>query len=181
MPQATYYELLGCEPAASTDELRRAYLRLARANHPDYFANASPTQRRRAEAEMQRINEAWSVLSDPGSRASYDLAQRRGRPLHARSVDDEWEPYDSTDGPDPRDLLDDTPVAGSRGLPRWLTVAPVLCLFLAVFLLFIGLFLNLRTLFVAALLCGSLAAVMFFVVPLVALSRSQRDGQTSHW
>ena len=44
----------GCVADASPDEIRRAYLTLARRHHPDAGGNAD---------EMRRLNEAWAALS----------------------------------------------------------------------------------------------------------------------
>jgi hypothetical protein len=53
------YEVLGVSPSASPEEIRRAYLALARLHHPDAGGNVS---------EMRRLNEAWAALSTaPGS------------------------------------------------------------------------------------------------------------------
>lgn len=61
-----YYETLGVARDASTEEIRRAYRRLARENHPD--VNKEPG----AEDRFKDINEAYEVLSDPKKRARYD-------------------------------------------------------------------------------------------------------------
>jgi len=122
---------------------------------------------------MREINEAWTVLGDPSSRAAYDAGEANG--ARHRVFHDEWVPYDPTDGPDPRDLLDDTPMHGSRGLPDWLTMLPVVLLVCCVLLLGAGVLLKLGAVLAAAAVTGGLAVVSFFVVPLVALSRSQRD------
>ncbi|HIC89565.1 MAG TPA: molecular chaperone DnaJ [Anaerolineae bacterium] len=61
-----YYEVLGVSREASSDDIRRAFRRLARQYHPD--VNKSPD----AEARFKEINEAYEVLSDPDKRAAYD-------------------------------------------------------------------------------------------------------------
>lgn len=61
-------------PDADADDLRRAYLRLAFAYHPDRLATASPAEREAAEARMQEVTQAWAVLGDDGSRLEYDRA-----------------------------------------------------------------------------------------------------------
>lgn len=61
-----YYGVLEVGRAATGDEIRAAYRRLAREHHPD--ANPGPD----AEARMRRINEAWETLRDPRRRAAYD-------------------------------------------------------------------------------------------------------------
>ncbi|HEX7127036.1 MAG TPA: DnaJ C-terminal domain-containing protein [Thermodesulfobacteriota bacterium] len=64
-----YYEILGVPRTATTEEIRRAYRRLARRYHPDL---APPAERKAAEERFKAINEAHSVLSDPEKRAQYD-------------------------------------------------------------------------------------------------------------
>lgn len=61
-----YYEVLGVPRDASTEEIKRAFRRLAMKYHPD--RNRSPD----AEARFKEINEAYEVLSDPEKRAAYD-------------------------------------------------------------------------------------------------------------
>lgn len=61
-----YYEILGVDPHASSDEIRRAYRLLARESHPD--VNRTPE----ASEAFKEINEAYQVLSNPGTRARYD-------------------------------------------------------------------------------------------------------------
>ncbi len=63
-----YYEVLGLERAASADDVRKAYRRLAREHHPD----VNPNRRAEAEAQFKEIGEAYNVLSDDQKRAAYD-------------------------------------------------------------------------------------------------------------
>lgn len=64
MSQRNHYNVLKVAQNASQEEIRKAYLRLVRENHPDANPSASQT--------FQEINEAYRVLSDPAKRASYD-------------------------------------------------------------------------------------------------------------
>ncbi|MFE9812084.1 DnaJ C-terminal domain-containing protein [Streptomyces sp. NPDC005227] len=61
-----FYEVLGVSRTASQDEIQQAYRRLARRYHPD--VNKDPG----AEERFKDLNEAYSALSDPKSRARYD-------------------------------------------------------------------------------------------------------------
>ncbi len=58
-----YYEVLGVKKDASTDEVKKAFRRLARKHHPD--AGGS-------EEKFKEINEAYEVLSDAEKRQQYD-------------------------------------------------------------------------------------------------------------
>jgi curved DNA-binding protein len=62
-----YYEKLGVTKNATSDEIKKAYKKLARKYHPDL--NPDDTE---AKKKFQEINEANEVLSDPEKRAKYD-------------------------------------------------------------------------------------------------------------
>lgn len=62
-----YYEILGVGRAATADEIRKAYRKLARKHHPDVNPNDSA-----AEERFKEISEAYDVLSDAEKRAKYD-------------------------------------------------------------------------------------------------------------
>ncbi|MCS5733647.1 DnaJ domain-containing protein [Herbiconiux daphne] len=59
----TPYEVLGVDPQASHDELRRAYRRLLRATHPDTGGTA---------ARFTAVQHAWERVGTPEDRAAYD-------------------------------------------------------------------------------------------------------------
>lgn len=64
--EADYYEVLQISPAATFDQVHKAYRALAMRYHPD--RNSEPG----AGATMAAINEAYMVLSDPSRRREYD-------------------------------------------------------------------------------------------------------------
>jgi molecular chaperone DnaJ len=68
-----YYATLGVSKDASTDDIKKAYRRLARENHPD----ANPDDPK-AESRFKEIGEAYSVVGDATQRKEYDELRRLG-------------------------------------------------------------------------------------------------------
>ena len=54
-----FYELLGCQPDASAEEIRKAYKRAALKCHPDKGGRAE---------DFQELNRAYTILNDPYKR-----------------------------------------------------------------------------------------------------------------
>ena len=61
-----HYKTLGITRSATKDAIRKAYLTLAKKYHPDI--NKAPT----ANAMFQKIQEAYSILSDDSKKRDYD-------------------------------------------------------------------------------------------------------------
>lgn len=62
-----YYEVLGVDKGATEADLKKAYRRLAKENHPDLKPGDKA-----AEARFKEASEAYEVLSDPEKRSKYD-------------------------------------------------------------------------------------------------------------
>lgn len=62
-----YYKVLGVSKDASSDEIKKAYRKLARKLHPDI----NPSDKE-AHAKFQQLNEANEVLSHPEKRKKFD-------------------------------------------------------------------------------------------------------------
>ncbi len=62
-----YFNVLGLEHGAKTNEIKNAFRKLARKYHPDLNQGD-----KNAEAKFKEINEAYEVLSDPAKRKKYE-------------------------------------------------------------------------------------------------------------
>lgn len=115
MDYKDYYKILGVEKNASTDEIKKAYRKLARKYHPD----VNPGDKT-AEDRFKEINEASEVLSNPDKRAKYD---QLGTSWHAYQRGGggggfDWSQWVSSSDEghvDLSDILNNARTAGSRG------------------------------------------------------------------
>ncbi|KAB1931706.1 molecular chaperone DnaJ [Micromonospora sp. ALFpr18c] len=62
-----FYAVLGVDKAASADDIKKAYRKLARESHPDHNPGDP-----KAEERFKAASEAYNVLSDAGRRREYD-------------------------------------------------------------------------------------------------------------
>lgn len=67
MAERDYYQILGVKRGASSEDIRKAYRKLARKYHPDINPG-----NKEAENKFKDISVAYDVLSDPGKRKLYD-------------------------------------------------------------------------------------------------------------
>jgi molecular chaperone DnaJ len=72
-PSVDYYKALGVSQAASADEIKRAYRKLAKAYHPD-----STGGDKAKESRFKDISNAYDVLGDAKKRAMYDEIRAGG-------------------------------------------------------------------------------------------------------
>lgn len=70
---ADYYERLGISRDATTEEVKKAYRKLALKYHPDRNEGS-----KEAEARFKEVTEAYEVLRDPEKRATYDRFGEQG-------------------------------------------------------------------------------------------------------
>jgi DnaJ family protein A protein 5 len=66
-----YYTVLDLDRNCRSDDIKRAYRRLALSNHPDK-ASLNGLSDEEATQKFQELQEAYSVLSDPRQRSWYD-------------------------------------------------------------------------------------------------------------
>src|SRR6202007_2870081 len=67
MSKRCYYEVLGVERAATEEDLKKAFRRLAMKHHPD----RNPDNKE-CEGHFKEAKEAYEILGDPQKRALYD-------------------------------------------------------------------------------------------------------------
>ena len=69
--QKDFYAVLGVKKDAGADEIKKAYRRLARENHPD--SNPGDTAK---HDRFKQVAEAYDVVGDPDKRTKYDELRR---------------------------------------------------------------------------------------------------------
>ena len=68
MAEKNYYQILGIDRAASSDEIKKSFRKLALKYHPD--KNQGDKE---CEKKFKEIGEAYKVLKDPKKRSTYDM------------------------------------------------------------------------------------------------------------
>lgn len=66
-----YYQILGVDPEANAEGIRKAHTDKVWILHPDRMAGAPESARRQAEEELKKVNNAYDVLKDPQKRREY--------------------------------------------------------------------------------------------------------------
>jgi hypothetical protein len=179
----THYETLGVEPSASSDAVRKAYLKRARDHHPDFHTTATSAKRQENEREMQRINQAWTVLGDPLKRRAYDDMLLGGStsgpsaPTGPAPARYDFVPYDDDDT-DYAALLDDTPTNAVR-MERSVQMAPAICLAIGLAMVIVGAIAQIGFALALGVAGVVIAIIGFLAAPAVAISRSLQSERES--
>ncbi|MBI1820410.1 MAG: molecular chaperone DnaJ [Nitrospirae bacterium] len=73
MAKRDYYEVLGVDPNASEEDIKKAFRKMAMKHHPDRHKGD-----KKEEENFKEVNEAYSVLSDSQKRKIYDQYGHEG-------------------------------------------------------------------------------------------------------
>ncbi len=184
-PAVDPYAVLGVAHDATGEEIRTAYLALARRTHPDVRAGNSA-----ATDQMQRVNLAYQTLIDSQARAALDAQiARRSHPVAAPKATNPTPPSqpteDSTtttaDEPDARiwDLADQDFSGDDRAittgeLPTWMRLGAPAAFVLGIFEMIFGLMIGAFGLVQLGLATLVLSGLGFLLAPFVVLVRSRR-------
>lgn len=76
--EENYYSLLGIDPDASGEDIKRAYKRQSLQMHPDKIAQRGGKVTEADQARFTKMKEAYEVLSDPHKRETYDTLGEKG-------------------------------------------------------------------------------------------------------
>jgi hypothetical protein len=76
----TYYELLGVQPDADADAIKKAFRREIARYHPDKVTHLGPEFQEIAATRSAELTAAYKTLTDAEARASYDASLREGPP-----------------------------------------------------------------------------------------------------
>src|ERR1700759_5417652 len=100
-PSVDFYKALGVPKSATADDIKRAYRKLAKANHPD-----STGGDKAKESRFKDISNAYDVLGDTKKRALYDEIRAGGGAAGGRGGPGGAYTYTSSGGPGVFDLGD---------------------------------------------------------------------------
>ncbi len=82
-----YYAILGIEESATPEEIRKAYLKLAKKLHPDKFPN-DEKGKAAAQAEFRQVTQAHYVLGDAERKTEYDRLRQLAKVRQAIKTGD---------------------------------------------------------------------------------------------
>lgn len=69
-----HYKILGVDEKASPDDIKKAYNKIAKENHPDMTKDLSEEEQHRREEQFKKAAESYSVLRNDKKRKEYDVS-----------------------------------------------------------------------------------------------------------
>ncbi|KAI9466196.1 DnaJ-domain-containing protein [Lactarius psammicola] len=87
------YAILGVEPTASQEDIKKAYRKLALIYHPDKHATATEGAKLTASRKFQQVGFAYAVLSEPKRRTKYDATGSTEEGFDLAEGEDGWQTY----------------------------------------------------------------------------------------
>jgi DnaJ family protein C protein 9 len=90
------YTTLNIASSATSEEIRKAYRRLALLHHPDKHSSKNEEGKAEAAKEFQKIGFAYAVLSDDKRRKTYDTTGKTAENAFADAEEMGWDKYFET-------------------------------------------------------------------------------------
>lgn len=72
--QPNYYDILGVDRRATSEEITKAYRQQALKFHPDRHSSGTDTAKAEAEAKFKELGQAYETLNDASTRFAYDAS-----------------------------------------------------------------------------------------------------------
>jgi len=146
-------------------------------HHPDRNATSSIGERDRAEEQMRLVNAAWSVLSAPDRRAAYDreigVVDEHSSAFVRKLSHEGFVPYHEVDEDDDDAWRYEPDVGDPRSAPsRRTTMIPMVMTAVTVALVVAWMIIDADPVGIAALVAGVVAAISFFMLPIVAMAKA---------
>jgi DnaJ family protein C protein 9 len=87
------YAVLGLEPTATEEEIKKAYRKSALICHPDKHVSSTDDAKQAASQKFQQVGFAYAVLGDKKRRTKYDATGSTEDGFDLAEGEDGWEAY----------------------------------------------------------------------------------------